>query len=468
MTRNEGRRAAGRRCAVSRWLALALLVAAGDAGGWTIGGRFGIEVDGLGEEFSSGAIFDERLDPIETDGSDIGEELVVSREAKVMGLLELQLEQGSTTDRWLRLGNTTRAGDDRYRNSFLAEGGLNRGANRFRFEGSWDRLGGGDEPAAGSTATLRGSWDRRRLPLGLSSQLLVAADWSRTDHSDLAAIFDYRTVRGHAELRGDLGSSFELRGAGGYRDKTATSSSVGSYGAGWGELELTGSSLAGHRGSLSLRIEDRSYASDTTGVPSSVELSCDGRYSRRLTDRLRPYLQQRFERETYDRPEGIFQDHDAWEAEIGADFFPRGAADADLAAMDAGSWRLRIGGAYEIFRTEEIGEDLIAFDSTFDSFGGLLGLAREGGSRLWFDFTLESGRREYRNSGESGSFVFEGLNLSLASSDYTYVSTTLIAQWSPSSAIRTEAFLEWDGEYHDRSQDDFHIWIINVAVTRPF
>lgn len=444
-----------------------MLCLAGRADAWTIGGRFGIEVDGIGEEFASSALFDERLDPDEDGLGDLEEDLVVSREAKVMGLLDLRLEHSSSRSRWFSLANTVRIGDSRHRNSFVAEGGVGNESDRLELEGRWDLLGGSDEPAAGSNATLLGSWDRRGLPMGFASRLQLAADWSETDENDLAAIFDYRTLRGQAELRRDLGGSLELRSSGGWRDKTAMRSSVGSYGAGWGELELSGSTWRGDRGDVSLRVESRSYSSDSLGVPSSVEYLCDGRYERRVNRWLRPYSVQRIEREEYEEPYGIFQDHGAWEAEIGTDLFPWEGADPDTAAL-ASSWRIRLGGVYEIFRASGQSDSLTSFDSTFDRFGGVIAIAREGIGALWFDLSVESGRREYRNSAAGGTYVFEGLNLSLASSDYTYLRSTLIAQWSPSPRLRAEAFLQWDAEYHDRSDDDFHLWILNVALTHPF
>lgn len=472
MTRSEGRR--GSTCAAGRVLAAGLLLALsvpGAAGGWTIGGRFGLEVDGIGEEFASSALFDDRIDLDDTGLGDLEEDLVVSREAVLMGLLDLRMEHGSTRDRWLRIGNTTRIGASRHRNSFSAEGGLTRGSDRFGLDGRWDFLGGSDEPAAGSTATLLGSWDRRDLPLRFRSRIQLAADWSETEEGDLAAVFNYRTLRSQLELRRDLGSSLQIRGAGGWRDKTAMRSSVSSYSAGWGEVELSGSTLLGTRGDLSLRIEDRSYsaAGDSAGVPSSLEYSGDGSLERRLNRWLRPYARQRVEIEDYEETRGIFQDHRSWEAEVGTDLYPWERASSDTAAFSlySSSWRIRLGGVYEIFRVDE-DEDLLSFDATFDRFGGVVGLAREGAGSIWFDWSVESGRREYRNSSEGETLVFEGLNLSLASSDFTYLRTTLIAQWAPAVPLRTEVFLQWDAEYHDRSADDFHLWIVNVAVTRPF
>ena len=64
----------------------------GDAGDWVIGGRFGLEVDGLGQEFRTFGILDDRIDP----GGSIEEQIeepVRTRDARTLALLAIALSE---------------------------------------------------------------------------------------------------------------------------------------------------------------------------------------------------------------------------------------------------------------------------------------------------------------------------------------------------------------------------------------
>lgn len=451
-------------------LLLGLLLHVTPAEGWDLGGRAGAELEGLGERFEASNLFDERILP---DGS-IEEVLdaapVLSRSVSTLGLLELRFDSGAGGPFSLFVDNVARIGCTRSRNSLRSETAYRAGTDRLRFEGQWDAQGGKDEPAAGSSARLTGTWDRTGLPLSLGSQLRLAADWSHTEEKDLAPIIESRVLRGHAELRRAVGREFELRGQLGFRHKDALGSRIGSYGAWIGEAEAGGPMWWNDRVLLLLRTENRRHAADTLGIPSSQLTEVTARYELPRTASARPYMEHGFEWQDYRGPSEVFQDHHGWKGEIGTDLFwsalwgHRTSGDEDPGT----DIRFRAGGQYEIFRSVASASDTLSVDATFDSYGGIVGVAREGSDDFWFDLQVEAGRRMYRNGSRTGSLVFEGLNLSLASSDYTYLHSSLLLEWAPKPWVTTEAFLQWDEELHHLRTDDFRLWMISLSVSHPF
>jgi hypothetical protein len=434
----------------------------------TIGGRVGIEVDGLGEEYEAYGLFDDRVG----DGS-IEEELdqapVRSREAAALALLDLRLDAGKRNRSWFQLSESARWGIERARSSLRAQAELHRGADRLRFENQWDLQDGDEEPVAGSQDALHLIWDRDSLPAGLRTQVRVGAEWSEAAKDSLAALLDTRTLRGHVQVRRPLTSLLDMRALAGVRSKTALRSKTGSYDMGIAELEAQGSLRANDQLEALGRFERRSYRADSSAVPSSDTWSFDGRYSFHLTRAWQPYVDLRLERQDYDSTTSVFQDHRLATAELGTSLSLSRLREegADLDPFRA-EWKLRVGGRAERQRSEAPAGDSLAVATTYDSFGGLLGFAREGVEGFWFDVAFEVGRRDYQGAGGSSNLVFEGLNFSLSSSDYTYFRTTLLTQWSPVRWLRMETFLEWDEERHERSADDFRLWIVNASLTVPF
>jgi hypothetical protein len=427
-------------------------------------------VDGLGERFQSSGLFDERVGEDGTIEEILEVRPVVSRTATTLGLLETRLDSGTLGLASVSFSNIAHIGVQRARNTFRSEFSLRGALSRVRLDAEWDAHMGRKEPVAGSSAFLTGTWDRSRLPLGLRSQLRLAADWSHTDRKELAPILESRALRGHLQLRHDLGSSGEIRGLAGFRHKDALGSTVGTYDAWFGELETDAGSGTRQRIDILSRVEDRTYVADTLGIPSSRIYELSTRYERRLAPAARPYVEQEFEWQDYRGPSEIFRDHRQWKFEAGTDIFRNALRDSGDGVEDGlhPDFRMRLGGQFELFRSDQAESDSLSFDSTYDSYGAILGLAREGSESFWFDVGLRAGRREYRNGPGSAGLVFEGLNLSLASSDYTYLRASLLLEWIPESWIRTEALLQWDEELHDKSEDDFRLWIVNISVTHPF
>lgn len=440
------------------------------ASGWDIGGRAGVELEGLGERFEASSLFDERILQDGTIEDVLDTSPVVSRDVSTLGLLELQLDSGAMGPLSVSLADIVRVGCTRKRNSLRTETGYRAGHDRLRLEGQWDAQSGKDEPVAGSSARLTGTWDRGGLPLGLDSQFRLAADWSHTDEKDLAAILESRVLRGHAELRRTVGREFELRGQLSYRHKDALASRIGSYGAWTTEAEAGGPLRWGDRVRLLLRTEHRTHAGDTLGIPSSRLTEVTARYEIPRRASFRPYTEHGFTWQDYRGPSEIFQDHHEWKGEVGTDLFfnalrgNRGAGDEE---PDPGL-RLRAGGQYELLRSDTSASGSLAVASTFDSYGGVLGFAREGSDAFWFDLQVEAGRRIYRNGQGADNLVFEGLNLSLTSSNYTYLHSSLLLDWTPKPWVTTEAFLQWDEELHHDLTDNFRLWMVSLSVSHPF
>jgi hypothetical protein len=451
------------------WLALAVLVTSSPAFGWTIGGRFGLELDGIEEKFQSSGLFDERVGEDGTVEQILDVRPVLSRSTTTLGLLEARLESESQGPFLLRLSDLAHVGTRRGRNTLRTETAYRTPGDRVSLETEWDVQGGKDEPVAGSSLYLTSTWDRKHLPLGLRSLLRFASDWSHTDRKELAPILESRSYRGQLELRRAIGWTAEIRGLAGARHKDALASRVGSYDSWFGQIESDVGMGTQRRLELLGRIEDRTYVADTLGIPSSRGYELSGRYEHGL-EVIDPYVQQELDWQDYRGPSEIFQDHRLWKSEIGVDMFENAllGRSEETTPVLRPDVRLRIGGEYTLFQSDRAETDSLSFDSTYDSYGGILGLAREGSETFWFDLDLGAGRREYRNGAGSQGLVFEGLNLSLSSSDYTYLRASLLLDWVPMTRIRAEALAQWEQELHDRSEDDFRLLIFNVSLTYRF
>lgn len=451
------------------WLAIAALLVSAPAHAWTIGGRFGLELDGIEEEFQSSGLFDERVGEDGTVEQILDVRPVLSRSTTTLGMLEVRLESGSNGPFIVRVSDLAHAGASRGRNTLRTQATYVTPRDRASLETDWDVQGGKDEPLAGSSLYLTGTWDRKRLPLGLRSVLRLASDWSRTDHKELAPILESRSYRGQLELRRPIGWTAEIRGLAGARHKDALASRIGSYDSWFGQIESDVGMGTTRRIEFLGRAEDRTYVADTLGIPSSRVYELSGRYDCILRG-THPYILQELETQDYRGPSEIFLDHRQWKSEIGVDLFENRAAEAaDQASLALRpDIRLRIGGEYTLFRSDRAETDSLSFDSTYDSYGGILGLAREGSETFWFDLDVGAGRREYRNGPGSQGLVFEGLNLSLSSSDYTYLRGSLLLDWVPLTWIGAEALVQWEQELHDRGEDDFRLLIFNLSLTYRF
>jgi len=436
----------------------------------TIGGRSGLEVDGSGESYQSGGLFDDRLFPSDGIEEALEDQPVRTRDVTLLGLLELELEQGSRERAWLRASDAARWGATRRRNTLEVEMGLKAGDNRLRLEHEWEAQGGEDEPASGSQALLTAIYDREFLP-GLRAQVRAGADWSRPEGDTLVSLFDYRILRAQAELQKSFEprSDLRLRGQASFRRKESFGSGSGSYSSRSAEIEAGGIPRPGDRLELLLRLEGRDYIDRESGIPSSIERAVQARYELRERAAARPYLEQRIEWQDYDRSSGIFQDSRSWGGEIGIDLLAgRFGGRAARGGRDSGpEWRTRLAVSFDLQTPDDDSSDSLSAGADYGEYGGILGIVREGGERFWLDLSIGAGRRDYARGGGT-TLAFEGLNFSLATTDYDYVRASLIAQWTPIARIEQEIFVQWDEEVHDAKEDDFRLWIVSYSIARRF
>lgn len=461
MTRKEGWRGTSEGTVrVCLPLVLFFFISVSGASAWTIGGRFGAELDGIGEDRSSYSVFD----PAEIENP------TITRAMTARALMELRTEGQTSGGVSFRLTDTARLARRRSRNSLLGETSWSHSDDRLRLEGQWNVQGGKDEPATGSSETITATWSRRSLPIGLNSRLRVGADWSQTSNPDLSGIFDYRILKGDVQVDRSIGGRFDVRALAGYRHKEADKPRT--YDEKIGEIEANGEPRSGDRFDATVTIEDRDYRENGAVIPSFVLGTIAARYDLRLSDPVRPYLDQTLEAQSFHQNSGIFQDYQRWQVETGTDIFlnrlGHGVPDEGSMGLLSADWRVRVGATAEIFRASSVDADSASFLPAYDSIGGVVGIAREGGENLWLDLGFRAGRRIYRTHPEALHLVYEGLNLSLASSDYTYMSASVLLQWNPIHWLRADAFMQWDDEVHDLKQDNFRLWIANISLTHPF
>lgn len=433
------------------------------AGTPRIGGRFGLEIDGIGEDYRAPGLADERL---LSDGSvevQFEDQPVREREAAVLGLLDLRLDIGASGARWLTLENRVRAGGQRQRNLLRFEAGAGGTRARGRLEGEWDWQGGSDNPAAGNRAAVTGVYDRDSLPFGFDMHGRLTGEWSTASADSFAALFDYRSLRGEAQLRRDLSERFDLRILGGAQRRVATNASTGSFRERYAELGVNGHLRTSDRLETTLRLENRDYDHESLGIPSSDARSALVRYERRVTSRVRPFVETLGEMQDYARASAVFQDHRLLTSQAGADWSLRPHDEPDGLA----GYRLRTAVTGEWFRSDTVVQDSLTFSTNYDMVGVLAGIATEALGDVWFDISLSAGVRNYLATPAS-QLTFEGWNFSLSASDFVFARLSGLVQWSPVTWLRHDLFFQWDEEIHDPRSDDFRLWILNLTVTYPF
>ncbi|MBU1947723.1 MAG: hypothetical protein KJ927_03320, partial [Candidatus Eisenbacteria bacterium] len=84
----------------------------------------------------------------------------------------------------------------------------------------------------------------------------------------------------------------------------------------------------------------------------------------------------------------------------------------------------------------------------------------------WFNATTRWGRRDYTEASSSQIIVFEGYNLSLARSDYTFASLSLLGDVELGWGLSIEGFLQYDLEWHDSADDDFKLSTLTLRIAR--
>ncbi len=440
---------------------------ASDSTGWVFSGRYGVEVDGLVERFGSDSVIDGRLDPA-SPGNDPGtiEDALLSTRyrsgtARAAGLAELSVERRSGW--WISGRGLLRAMRSRTRGSLDIAAGIRTAIGELHAENRFHAQGGSEGSGAGLQDLVSVSLRRMNLPGGLTLGLRALGERSWAGEDSLRVLYDYRLFRPSVELGRRSRYTGDLTARTGVGRKWTRRDARGAYDGAWVEAEwMRWIGFANHAGLL-VRHESRSYARSDSLTPSHRESRIEGRMEVSAPWRLRTSLHPRWSRTLYEFDSQVFQDNRSGEVLLRMEASLRDLAGrGDVLPGPEPDWNVSLGSRLGIRRSDR------RHDSDYMSAGGLFGLSRDAGGRFWFDLTGEAGRRVYRVSGGSRNLVFEGLNISLSGTDYTYLNGTFIAETRLGAGFRCDIFGMYDQEFHVEPADDFALWSFNVSLTRVF
>lgn len=495
--------------------------------GWALSGRWGAEVDAIGEEFGSGVIFDDRIsdEPID----DLAEDLRYREEStRVSGLFRFNLQNSS--NQTFRFGGRVKASPARTKAELTSDLQKITSLGRFELLDVFQAQGGEDDPGGGIVNWVTATW---RTPLHRGANRFRTSlrhEISRAGSDSLAQVLDYTVVR--PSLRwGRRNGSFETileagsrhkRGAGAARDHDGVFAELRgerSWGA-FGRTELEG------------RIESRSYAEADSITPSYQELSFRSNtawpWGRGRVVRTRAG----FEIIEYAIDSSLLRDHHKLEAELGLEWrfagtrrlvptpIPQRAGGSDpdsvvsgLAGLDdifdlldsvtgdfndPGETRAppdSLGGAAADSTspsgtTSDVASRTESFDPTTWSLrltgGGTrlrnqvgssgeydegeigLSLSRESISGGWWNVEIESGLRDYAMSEDPTGLVFEGYSFSLTTTDYKFLRSSVLAEFPLPVEFSFEIFGQVEREWHSEAANDLQLWILTASLTRSF
>lgn len=431
---------------------------------WNFRAEAGAEVDMLGEEFGSGALFDIRLDP--DDPLDETTEDLRFRDAttRTSGLLRLRLDRVGSS--WLQARGTLKSSLRRTRGDVELSGGLKRRAGDLAMSHRFHAQGGEDDPGSGFLYSVSGHWKTPELVHGIRLRAASVLDLSRAQGDSLSRLFDYEVWRPNLELSRAFGWTGYVRTRGGI-NRRETSSGSSSYDARY--LELGGSFGVRHPWRFELRSESRAYDEADSLSPSFHEGRADLYGERQLHPALTAIGELEYQDTQYSIDSSVYRDNRRVDvsARLATDparwTQPGDAATAtgDLDALTAllqPAWTLALGARYVRLRYEETRPD------DFDAWSLLLGLGRDGTASTWFDGTLEWGRRTYRTEQSALDLVFEGLNLNLSGTNYTFVSASVLGEAALYGPLRFTVFSQLDKEFHSDESDDFLLWIVTSSL----
>jgi hypothetical protein len=405
----------------------------------------------------------------------------IDRTTQWSGLGELRLETEGSAG--IRSHGVLRVGRARTRGDLEIEGDGPIRFGRLSAGGRFFFQAGPEGSGAGRTLTLRSSWLAPRLPGSWEARLGATGERSWAGADSLSRIFDYTRIRPSLQLRRPLGWTGEVALRAGIGVKSAPDSGSGEYRERWLEGEWTTFSFRGLQAGLRVRSEGRSYSPEVTVLPSYEEFAAEGEMELPVFRRLRLRLAPSLRRVAYASDDSlVFRDNDTGEllvrleAPLGGG---GGGEDGDARGRDEsvettaegvgpgsfdlpGAWTLHGGLRYTLLRNERVR------DADYRAGSLLLGGGRDATSSWWFDASGEVGRRDYRRSGAGGSLVFEGYDISVTGTDYTFVSFSLLGQLAMPRRLRVDLFGLVDRELHAKEEDDFSLWALTVSLTRGF
>lgn len=443
-------------------LFLLLLVAGVQAADWKVSGEAGAETDLLGEEFGSGTLFDATIDPNDPLDETAGALRFRDASTRTSGVLSLRCETWGES--WFQGRGELKASPSRTRGDLDLQGGHPTAVGTLAFSELATAQGGEDEPGGGVLNVLNLSWSRDRFPLGFRVRLSGTHEVSRAGSDSLARLFDYHTLRGWLQLRRDLGWRGSLSVRGGIDRKEIDADAAGAYRSSWVEGDWNPLWTGRRQLGLTCRAESRRYAETDSLTPSYQENTLNLRAESPLLGPVTSLLEVDGKVIAYAIDSSVFRDHWQAKATLRFEIDPGGGAE-ELAGgipLDIRTWSLSAGPGYELLRNERVPA------TDYDALSFLFGASRDATRRLWFDLAGEVGRRRYRSPSEAQGIAFEGLDLSLTGTDYTFVSTSLLAETKLPAGTRLKLFGQFDREIHESRADDFTLWALTASLTREF
>jgi len=440
------------------------------AAGWTLGGRYGCEVDGSREEFGPGSLFDVRVDPAGTPGDAPGtpDEAVLARrfldrEMRFGALGELRAAREGELS--FRGRGAVHLADDRARGDLDVEVRRRVPGGRLTLGGRLLLQHGSSGGGAGTVASGTAAWRSGRLPFGLELRAAASGEQSWAGADSLRDLFAYRLARPSLELRRPFGWAGGASLRAGLGRKWTHGSALGAYQERWGEAEWHHFGSGRRQYELRARTESRRYLRARTVIPSYDEARLEAAATIPLERRFRLHVAPKLFRAAFAADDSlVYRDHVSGELlvrlESGLRDWRGGTPAGEDSLLDPPDWLVRAGARLGWLRNERVREA----DHASASF--VAGCARESLGGFWLDLSGEVGRRDYRRSSGTGTLVFEGLQISIAGTDYTFVSLSLVGQADLGRKLRLEAFGLYDRELHRAAADDFSLWAFTMALTR--
>ena len=433
---------------------------AGDRSEWTFQGEAGAEVDMLGEEFGSSALFDIRIDvddPLEESTEDLR---FRDETTRTSGVLRLRLDRLGET--WLQARGTLKSSLDRTRGDVELSGGARLRAGDLSMTHRLHAQGGEDDPGSGYIYAVGGHWRMPPVVGGVRARASSRFELSRAQGDSLSRLFDYEVWRPSLELTRSLGWTAQVRVRGGLtlRDTSAETSTYQSP-----YLELGGDFGVRHPLHIEFRSEGRTYEEADSLSPSFHEARLDVSGERELSSAWAAKGELEYRETQYSIDSSVYRDNRHLEAtaSLATDPSRWGAEPEDeldvLASLLEPRWSVEVGARYARQRYEQTRPD------DFDAWSLLLGLGRDGTASTWFDGTIEWGRRTYREEQSAVDFVFEGLTLNLSGTNYTFLSASFLGEAQLYGPAKLSVFGQFDKEFHTDSADDFLLWILTSALT---
>jgi hypothetical protein len=430
------------------WIAILLAFLTGGVGALDLQLELGMEGESVRETYS---VPDTLADTVRVEPNVPIEEQLASvrfREQDTYGSGLLRVRLRGSGSRWrTHLQSLFTANAGRMEVTANGEVELRSRAGRWTWEEALYAQWGASTRQDGYQNTLGFKWTSPRW--GGGWQLRARGIWesSQSWGDSLTEIFDYERLRGGLRVAKRWSWNHEAYAEVTLGRKWVAGEGSGSYRnaqweMGWdGTLGGTWSASVDYLGERRDYLERLSVADSywdhalEVRVRRTGRLEWEGRWGWRQTD--------------YDSTGTIFFDQREWSGLL-------------LASRAVGrSWRVGLGPGGEWL--QELGD---AASGSYVAGYAQLELSREPLEGSWLHVTFRVGRRDYAEEAPSQFIIFEGYSLSLARSDFTFYSLSVLGEILLPWRLTLEAYLQVDRERHERPEDDFDLDILTVRLVR--